>query len=148
MTSRKNGRSEKDKHAVMSWIILELNAMYYNNRDLLGLNIHPSWEYLREISDENYEKKYMAYFELSMKLGFDPTAIEDINFDIAKASRRLVADKLSKPISSTNMPLQWPDVKTETQKEKLERLNFALNKLKKTKPKNKKVKKTKSLGKR
>jgi hypothetical protein len=76
----------------MAWKILEYKFAYYQYAWL-----HPSWKDEMVVPDAVYDKLENEYRELCEQQGVDPTAADMVDFDIERASCRLVARRLSQP---------------------------------------------------
>jgi len=82
---------EEQRYISLGWQILELKYVYY----YAGV-LHPDWEHLRLVSDQDYDKLEAEYRELAKKQGLRPTT-DVVGFPDNKPSGRLVMQKLSKP---------------------------------------------------
>lgn len=112
---------------LMGWILLEYELVYFLKETYLQ-NANQDWIQLRDISDEMYDKKVLAYNELAKSLGKSTT--RPIGSDPSRPSVRMIIDKFSLDMFSRHTlpgskgkikvdihPLLWPDIATETDDE-------------------------------
>ena len=89
--------NDKEKLAIMSWMLLEYRAYYHRLES--KLSIHTSWNKYLNISDDLYDNREESCEALKKKLKQSEDT-NSVGFGPNSASQNLVADKLSRPVGS------------------------------------------------